>query len=144
MSRYLIDRIETTPAIATHLRTEVRELLGGDTLERLVVQDDRSGRCQEIPARALFVFIGARPCTGWLAGQVATDEDGFIVTGRDGNEPGLPDRPLLQTSRPGVFAAGDVRSGSIKRVTSAVGEGAAAVQLAWKYLQSTGRAASLT
>ncbi len=141
MSRYLVDRIETTPGIQTHLRTEVRELLGGDTLERLVVQDDRTGQRQEIPARALFVFIGAQPCTDWLAGQVATDEDGFILTGPDSDAPGPQGRPLLQTSLPGVFAAGDVRSGSIKRVTSAVGEGATAVQLVWKHLQSTGRAA---
>jgi thioredoxin reductase (NADPH) len=139
MSRYLVDRIETAPAIQVHLRTEVRELLGGDTLERLVVEDRRTGQRRELPARALFAFIGAQPCTGWLAGQVATDDDGFIITGPDGDEPGLQQRPLLQTSLPGVFAAGDVRSGSIKRVTSAVGEGATAVQLVWKYLQSTGR-----
>jgi thioredoxin reductase (NADPH) len=144
MSRYLVDRIESTPAIETHLGTEVRELLGGDTLERLVVEDHHTGQRWELPARALFVFIGAQPCTGWLAGQVATDDDGFIITGPDGDEPGLQSRPLLQTSLPGVFAAGDVRSGSIKRVTSAVGEGAAAVQLVWKHLQSTGRAAEDT
>jgi thioredoxin reductase (NADPH) len=144
MSRYLVDRIRTTPAVETHLRTEVRELLGGDTLERLVVEDDDTGQRRELPARALFVFIGAQPCTGWLTGQIATDDDGFIITGPDADEPGLQQRPLLQTSRPGVFAAGDVRSGSIKRVTSAVGEGAAAVQLVWKYLQSTGRAAEDT
>jgi thioredoxin reductase (NADPH) len=144
MSRYLVDRIETTPGVQTHLRTEVRELLGGDTLEGLVVQDVGTGQCRELPARALFVFIGAQPCTDWLAGQVATDEDGFILTGPDGDEPGSQGRPLLQTSLPGVFAAGDVRSGSIKRVTSAVGEGATAVQLVWKHLQSTGRAAEDT
>ncbi|WP_426513621.1 FAD-dependent oxidoreductase [Dactylosporangium sp. McL0621] len=144
MSRYLIDRIETTPGVETHLRTEVCELLGGDTLERLVVQDERTGQRRELPARALFVFIGAQPCIDWLGGQVATDEDGFILTGPDDDEPGRQGRPLLQTSLPGVFAAGDVRSGSIKRVTSAVGEGAAAVQLVWKHLQSTGRAADAT
>ncbi|WP_433605338.1 FAD-dependent oxidoreductase [Dactylosporangium sp. CA-139114] len=139
MSRYLVDRIETTPAVETHLRTEVRELLGGETLERLVVEDKRTGQRREIPARALFVFIGARPCTDWLTGQVTTDEDGFILTGPDSDEPDPPRRPLLQTNLPGVFAAGDVRRGSIKRVTSAVGEGATAVQLVWKYLQSAGR-----
>jgi thioredoxin reductase (NADPH) len=144
MSRYLVDRIATTPAIETHLRTEVRELRGGDTLERLVVQDARTGQRRELPARALFVFIGAQPCTGWLAGQIATDDDGFILTGPDGDASGLQRRPLLQTSLPGVFAAGDVRSGSIKRVASAVGEGAAAVQLAWKYLHSAGRVADDT
>ncbi|MER7006419.1 FAD-dependent oxidoreductase [Dactylosporangium sp. NPDC000555] len=141
MSRYLVDRIETTSDVETHLRTEVRELRGGDTLERLVVEDERTGQRREIPARALFVFIGAQPCTDWLTGQVTTDEDGFILTGPDSDEPGPQRRPLLQTNLPGVFAAGDVRSGSIKRVTSAVGEGATAVQLVWKYLQSTGRVA---
>ncbi|MFB9445379.1 FAD-dependent oxidoreductase [Dactylosporangium vinaceum] len=141
MSRYLIDRIETTPSVQVHLRTEVRELLGDDTLEGLVVQDVGAGQRRELPARALFVFIGAAPCTGWLAGRLVTDRDGFILTGPDSDEPGRQGRPLLQTSLPGVFAAGDVRSGSIKRVTSAVGEGAAAVQLAWKHLQSIGRAA---
>jgi thioredoxin reductase (NADPH) len=144
MSRYLVDRIETTPAIEIHLRTEVHELLGGDTLERLGVEDGHTGERREIPARALFVFIGAQPWSGWLAGRVATDEDGFILTGPDSDEPGGPQRPLLQTSLPGVFAAGDVRSGSIKRVTSAVGEGATAVQLVWRYLQSIGRAADGT
>ncbi|WP_433087400.1 FAD-dependent oxidoreductase [Dactylosporangium sp. CA-052675] len=144
MSRYLVDRIETTPAVETHLRTEVRELLGRDTLERLVVEDTRAGQRREIPARALFVFIGARPCTDWLTGQVATDEEGFILTGPDGDEPDSQRRPLLQTNLPGVFAAGDVRRGSIKRVTSAVGEGATAVQLVWKYLQNAGRVADDT
>lgn len=144
MSRYLIDRIATTPGIETHLGTEVRELLGGDTLEGLVAEDKGTGQRRELPARALFVFIGAQPCTDWLADQVATDEDGFILTGPDGEEPGPHGRPLLQTSLPGVFAAGDVRSGSIKRVTSAVGEGATAVQLVWKHLQRTGRGADDT
>lgn len=141
MSRYLVDRVETTPGVQIHLRTEVRELVGGATLERLVVEDERTGQRQEIPARALFVFIGARPCTDWLTGQVTTDDDGFILTGPDSDESGPQRRPLLQTSLPGVFAAGDVRRGSIKRVTSAVGEGAAAVQLIWKYLQNAGRVA---
>nr|BFE61062.1 FAD-dependent oxidoreductase [Dactylosporangium thailandense] len=144
MSRYLVDRIETTPGVEIHLRTEVRELLGGETLERLVVEDGRTGQRREIPARALFVFIGARPCTDWLTGQVTTDEDGFILTGPDSDEPDPQRRPLLQTNLPGVFAAGDVRRGSIKRVTSAVGEGATAVQLVWKYLQSAGRVADDT
>ncbi|MFI5913359.1 FAD-dependent oxidoreductase [Dactylosporangium sp. NPDC051541] len=142
MSRYLIDRIETTPNADTHLHTEVRELLGNDTLERLVVQDRGTGQRRELPARALFVFIGAAPCTDWLPDRLAKDADGFVLAGPDGDAPGQPGRPLLQTSLPGVFAAGDVRSGSIKRVAAAVGEGAAAVQLVWKYLQSTGRAAA--
>lgn len=144
MSRYLVDRIATAPGIATHIGTEVRELLGGDCLEGLVVEDRGTGQRHELPARALFCFIGAQPCTDWLADEVTTDEDGFILTGPDSDEPDTQRRPLLQTSLPGVFAAGDVRSGSIKRVTSAVGEGATAVQLVWKYLQSIGRSAEGT
>ncbi|GAA3452307.1 FAD-dependent oxidoreductase [Dactylosporangium matsuzakiense] len=140
MSRYLVDRIAMTPGIETHTGTEVRELLGGERLETVVIQDRGTGRRHALPARALFVFTGAQPCTGWLAGKVATDEDGFILTGPDADESGQPGRPLLQTSLPGVFAAGDVRSGSIKRLTSAAGEGVAAVQLVWTYLQTTGRA----
>ncbi|MFI5913354.1 FAD-dependent oxidoreductase [Dactylosporangium sp. NPDC051541] len=141
MSRYLVDRVRATPGIETHTGTEVRELLGGDRLEAVVVEDKDTGRRRELPARALFVCIGAQPCTGWLAGAVATDQDGFILTGPDDGEPGPGGRPLLQTSRLGVFAAGDVRSGSVKRFTSAAGEGAVAVQLVWEYLHSTGRAA---
>jgi thioredoxin reductase (NADPH) len=87
-----------------------------------------------VPAKALFVFIGASPHTGWLDGQLATDEAGFLLTGRDVQGEDLAeydgDRPLfLETSRPGIFAAGDVHSGSVKRVASAVGEGSMAVRL---------------
>jgi thioredoxin reductase (NADPH) len=98
-----------------------------------------SGARRTIEARALFVFIGAVPSTDWLGGQLALDEDGFVLTGQEaGPEPG-PGEPgaagrrlLLETSWPGVFAAGDVRHGSIKRVASAVGEGAMAVRLAYE------------
>ncbi|MEQ4209806.1 FAD-dependent oxidoreductase [Actinopolymorpha sp. B17G11] len=142
MSRYLADRIERTPSIETHLRTEVRELIGDRTLEAILVEHVKSGERQCLDVRALFVFIGAAPHTGWLTDQVALDSHGFIVTGAEspasrsfvdqtGRSPFL-----LETSRPGVFAAGDVRSGSIKRVAAAVGEGAMAVrfvheQLGW-------------
>ncbi len=128
------------------LHTEVREASGDGSLEKLVIEDDRSGARRTIEARALFVFIGAVPSTDWLRGQLALDEDGFVLTGRDaGPEPG-PGEPgaagrrlLLETSWPGVFAAGDVRNGSIKRVASAVGEGAMAVRLA----QERARAADI-
>ncbi|MCO5995709.1 FAD-dependent oxidoreductase [Actinoallomurus rhizosphaericola] len=121
MSRYLIDQIERSPGIEVHLRTEVRELVGDETLEAVVVEDGRTGERRVHEARNLFIFIGADPCVGWLAGQVELDGKGFIRTGDDA----LP----LETSLPGVFAVGDVRSGSIKRVASAVGEGAMAVRL---------------
>jgi thioredoxin reductase (NADPH) len=130
MSRYLADRIEREPGIDVALHTEVRELLGDDVLEALVAEDNQTGQRRTIDARALFVFIGAAPRTGWLAGLVALDEGGFVVTGRRADDAAL----ALETSRPGVFAAGDVRSGSIRRVASAVGEGAMAIRLVHEHL----------
>jgi thioredoxin reductase (NADPH) len=130
MSRYLADRIGRDPNIDVLVDTEVRELLGDDVLEALVVEDRRTGRRRTIDARALFVFIGAEPYTDWLAGMVALDGDGFVVTGRRAGDAAL----ALETSKPGVFAAGDVRSGSIKRVASAVGEGAMAIRLVHEHL----------
>jgi thioredoxin reductase (NADPH) len=138
MSRYLADRIEQSPAVEVHVHTEIRELCGGRALEAVVVEDTQTGERQRLPARALFVFIGADPHTGWLGGRIALDESGYILTGTDacdddtlaalGTDEGH--RPLmLETSLPCVFAAGDVRSGSIKRVASAVGEGAMAVRM---------------
>jgi thioredoxin reductase (NADPH) len=138
MSRYLADRIERHPGVDVHVHTEVRELCGSGALEAVVVEDTHTGERQRLPARALFVFIGADPHTGWLGGRIALDQGGYILTGSDacddetlaaiGNDEGH--RPLvLETSLPGVFAAGDVRSGSIKRVASAVGEGSMAVRM---------------
>jgi thioredoxin reductase (NADPH) len=129
MSRYLVDQIERNPNITVLLESEVVELEGDDrTLTAVVIEDHRTGERRSRDARALFVFIGAEPHVGWLGEQIVLDEGGYIVTGA-----GTPDngyQPLfLETSRPGVFAAGDVRSGSIKRVASAVGEGSMAVRL---------------
>ncbi|MCW3066736.1 MAG: Thioredoxin-disulfide reductase [Solirubrobacterales bacterium] len=136
MSRYLADRIERNPKVEVMPNTEVRELVGEDALEALVVEDNRTGERRTIEARALFVFIGAEPHTDWLGDAVALDRRGFVLTGRDaaahapeGHEP-----MLLETSLPGVLAVGDVRSGSIKRVASAVGEGAMAVRLVHEHL----------
>src|SRR5207302_4860400 len=100
----------------------------------VVVEDTRSGERSELPAKALFVFIGASPHTDWLRGHVAMDEHCFLLTGRDVQGEALAayddDRPLfLETSQPGIFAVGDVHSGSVKRVASAVGEGSMAVRL---------------
>jgi thioredoxin reductase (NADPH) len=141
MSRYLIDRIERDPRIEVRLRTEVRELLGDDRLEGIVVESSADGGRERLDTGALFVFIGADPCTPWLAGHVALDRRGFVLTGADverSEDAGWPDaqRPpyLLETSRPGIFAVGDVRSGSVKRVASAVGEGAMAVQFVHRRL----------
>jgi thioredoxin reductase (NADPH) len=128
MSRYLVDRIERSQRIEVLLQHEVKELLGETRLEGVVVEGRRSGSRRTLEADALFVFIGAEPCTAWLAGGLAVDRHGFVLTG-EGSPAGL-----LETSRPGVFAAGDVRSGSVKRVAAAVGEGAMAVQFVHLYL----------
>ncbi|MDP9348720.1 MAG: NAD(P)/FAD-dependent oxidoreductase, partial [Gemmatimonadota bacterium] len=142
MSQYLVDRIRSTPNI--HVRTghTVVEAHGAGRLEELTIQNVETEETETALASALFVFIGAQPETGWLEGVVARDEQGFVLTGDalsgDGPRPAgwTPERApyLLETSIPGVFAAGDVRSGSVKRVASAVGEGAMAVQFIHQYL----------
>lgn len=145
MSRYLADRIERDPRIEVLLHSEVSELIGDETLERLVVEDTLSGELTTVPAKALFVFIGAEPHARWLGDKVELDDGGYVLTGADAaraHGDGARRREgqdllLLETTAPGVFAAGDVRSGSIKRVASAVGEGAMAVRLVHDRLATT-------
>ena len=134
MSRYLVDRIARIPNVHVMTSTEVRELHGEAALEAVTVTDNRSGTRRTIDARALFVFIGMAPCTGWLGGLVDLDDHGFVHTGpgSDGAE-----RSLLETSQPGVFAVGDVRAGSANRVATAVGEGAMAIRLAFERTRPT-------
>jgi thioredoxin reductase (NADPH) len=142
MSQYLIDEIERTPNIVVELETQVVELHGEEHLEAITIQCGRSNSRDRVPAGALFIFIGAMPVTDWLDGVVERDERGFILTGpaliRDGKPlRGWPlDRPpsLLETSVPGIFAVGDVRHGSVKRVASGVGEGSVAIQFVHQYL----------
>ena len=137
MSRYLVDQITKTDPIKVFCHSEVRELLGDSALAGLIVEDNQTGDRRQLPARALFVFIGATPCTDWLGSEVALDDNGFILTGSAAAAPAArmhaPEaaspRSSLETSLPGLFAAGDVRSGSTKRVASAVGEGAMAIRL---------------
>jgi len=148
MSRYLIDQVERHPRVEVMTCTEVREIVGDKTLEAVVVENNQNGERRELAARALFVFIGATPHTTWLSDTVALDMDGFVLTGTDADEFRAEDvwrhvsrQPLLlETSRPGVFAVGDVRRGSIKRMASAVGEGAMSVRLVYEHLfeQSAG------
>jgi thioredoxin reductase (NADPH) len=141
MSDYLLQEIDEAPNVTVRLGTEVVDGLGGRSLEGLRLRDKADGSTQEVRAAALFVMIGGEPRTDWLAG-VERDDRGYILTGHDLLGPdGLPagwtlKRPplLLETSIPGVFAAGDVRHRSVKRVASAVGEGAVAVQLVHQYL----------
>jgi thioredoxin reductase (NADPH) len=144
MSRYLTDRIERTPNVEVHTSTEIRGLVGERALEAVVVENTQTGQRDTLEARAMFVFIGAEPHTDWLGGVVELDSGGYVKTGRDvsgsaGCDGDDGDRaahqPLfLETSQPGVFAAGDVRSGSIKRVAAAVGEGSMAVRLVHEHL----------
>ncbi|MFI6082932.1 FAD-dependent oxidoreductase [Streptomyces sp. NPDC051217] len=137
MSRYLVDQIERHPRVEVRLHTEVREAHGRNSLEGLTVEDNRSGERSRTQARALFVFIGVRPHTGWLKDTLPLDERGFVLCGPDAvaSTSPVPRRSLtpaplmLETALTGVFAAGDVRSGSVKRVASAVGEGQMAVRL---------------
>ncbi|MFW6091060.1 MAG: FAD-dependent oxidoreductase [Actinomycetota bacterium] len=130
MSHYLIDRIERTPAIVTRTGTEVTAARGADRLMSVCLRGP-GGSVEELDAAGMFVFIGARPRTDWLEAQIVRDEHGYVLTGpalRPGYWSLDRDPFLLETSRPGVFAVGDVRSTSTKRVASAVGEGSAAVQ----------------
>jgi len=134
MSRYLVDQIERNDSIEVVKHSQVVELGGERELESVTIAQSRSGERTELAARALFVFIGASPHTEWLNGQLVSDDAGFLLTGRDLQGEDVleydSDRPLfLETSRPGIFAVGDVHSGSIKRVASAVGEGSMAVRL---------------
>jgi thioredoxin reductase (NADPH) len=144
MSHYLIRQIRDTANIQVRPNTLVTGAVGGEHLERLRLCDTVRGTEEEVAAGFLFVFIGAAPCTDWLDGVVQRDARGFLVTGPDllveGRRPRgwalRRDPYYLETSVPGVFAAGDARASSVKRVASAVGEGAMAIQLVHRYLEA--------
>ena len=134
MSQYLVNRIESTDNIEVRLNTEIRACHGHEHLESLELWERRSGRTEVAPAKYLFVFLGAAPRTDWLSGVVACDTKGYILTGPDLDPKAhLRDWPLerppylLETNVPGIFACGDARHASVKRVASAVGEGSVAV-----------------
>ena len=138
MSDYLVQEIARTPNVGVRLRTEVHSVHGSAHLERITVHDGRTGRRHDLPADGLFILIGAQPHTGWLPADLQRDDRGFIRTGATLNAWPLTRPPLpFETSLPGVFAVGDVRAGSVKRVASAVGEGAVAVAQVHQYLQAT-------
>lgn len=140
MSMYLVARIREAQNIEVRLRTEVARARGDGHLEGVTLVDRTSGEEEELATNWLFVFIGASPRTDWLGSEVDRDEKGFVVTGHDllAGTPATWSQarpPLtLETSVPGVFAAGDVRLNSMKRVASAVGEGAMSVYLVHRYL----------
>ena len=143
MSRYLIRRIEQTPTIVMHPHTEIVTLEGGDHLKSVRWQNNQTGKIEEQNISHVFVMTGATPNTRWLDGCVALDAKGFIKTGPDLSPEDLSAARwpltrspyLLETSLPGVFAVGDVRGGSIKRVASAVGEGSIAISFVHQVIQ---------
>jgi thioredoxin reductase (NADPH) len=139
MSRYLIQRISGNPSIELLCNSELAGLEGENKLEEVSWINKQTGQVRSVPAHHLFIMTGASPNTNWLRGRVALDEKGFILTGRDlplaidpdRNPPWPLSRPplMLESSLPGVFAVGDVRAGSVKRVASVVGEGATSVTM---------------
>ncbi len=144
MSQYLIEQIQDTSTIHVEYRTRVVEAHGEDHLEGVSLMCDLTGDVSRVPANSLFVFIGAEPRTDWLDGTIERDDRGFILTGPDLLKPGKRPRgwalerdpSLLETNVPGVFAVGDVRFGSVKRVASGVGEGSVAIQFVHQYLSN--------
>jgi thioredoxin reductase (NADPH) len=144
MSQYLIERITLDPAIEVRYRTEVATAHGDGHLESVVLVDRDTGATEQLSTSWLFVFIGASPRTDWLGDDVARDEHGFVVTGQDlaaldqSRRWPLARAPYaLETSVPGLFAAGDVRRESMKRVAAAVGEGGMAIYHVHRYLATT-------
>jgi len=144
MSRYLIDQIEQTANISVLVNTEIVAVAGSDRLEEITLKHTKSGDTETAQADAIFIFIGAVPHSDIVAGIVERSDAGFILTGpdliREGRRPKnwtlQRDPFLLETSVPGIFAAGDVRHGVIRRVASAVGQGAVAVSLIHTYLET--------
>jgi thioredoxin reductase (NADPH) len=144
MSEYLLKEIDALPTVNARFDTTVVRGHGTEQLRGVTVKDVRSGAEEQLDADALFVLIGSSPHTEWLGGAVARDDWGFVVTGPDAAsdraaQPKSPDPMLFQSSVPSVFAVGDVRRGSVKRVASAVGEGAMAVQQIHTYLAANVR-----
>jgi thioredoxin reductase (NADPH) len=141
MSRYLIDQIERDSDIQVLTLTNVTALLGEKKLDGIRVENEESHDVSTLPICGLFVFIGAEPSTEWIGGQLAQDSHGFLLTGSNIPQSQLEDAsrlPLtLETSRPGVFCIGDVRSRSVKRVAAAIGEGSAAVQFIFERIDAT-------
>jgi thioredoxin reductase (NADPH) len=144
MSQYLIDQIAQTPNIRVETRTQVVEAHGEERLEAISISCGHSGNVDRVLATSMFIFIGAQPKTDWLQGVIERDSRGFVMTGTDLMYGGRPpknwnldrDPYLLEASVPGVFAIGDVRHGSVKRVASSVGEGAIAVQFVHQHLST--------
>lgn len=134
MSDYLLSRLEAVPKITIHFNSEISSLDGHERLERVDIVDRKTGAVRSQASRALFVMVGAAPNTGWLSGLVDLDSKGFVLTGA---QCGQEDSPYA-TSKPGIFAVGDVRAGSVKRVASAVGEGSVVISKVWDHVRRNG------
>lgn len=130
MSDYLLSRLDADPAITIHYHTQISRLHGDKQLEKVTIHNGEDGSDEIIPARAVFVMVGAAPNTGWLSGLVQLNDTGFVLTGQD-----VARASPFQTSHPGIFAVGDVRAGSVKRVASAVGEGSVTISQVWEYVR---------
>jgi len=140
MSRYLVDQLATRSNIAVQTRSEVVAANGETSLETIDIRDAESGETTRVESDGLFIFIGADAETAWLPPEIALDDHGFVLTGLDVRATaqwGLDRDPyLLETSTPGIFACGDVRSGPVKRVAAAVGEGSMAIAFVHQYLRA--------
>jgi thioredoxin reductase (NADPH) len=130
MSRYLSSRLEADPRITIEYGSEVSALRGTDHLDALTIRNVKTGATRDVQTRALFVMVGAAPNTDWLDGLVKLDEKGFVITGSGEGSAVSP----FATSQPGIFAVGDVRAGSVKRVASSVGEGSVVISKVWEYV----------
>jgi thioredoxin reductase (NADPH) len=131
MSSYLTSRLEANPGIKIEYNAEVTALEGNEQLESVVIRNVKTGQSRNVAARTLFVMVGAAPNSEWLSGLVKLDDKGFVVTGL--GESASP----FATSHPGIFAVGDVRAGSVKRVASAVGEGSVVISKVWEYVNGS-------
>jgi thioredoxin reductase (NADPH) len=130
MSSYLSNRLDAEPGIAIEYGAEVTALHGKDHLEAVTIRDVKTGASRTFDTRALFIMVGASPNTEWLSGLVELDAKGFVITGSGVS---VADSPYA-TSRPGIFAVGDVRAGSVKRVASSVGEGSVVISKVWEFV----------
>ncbi len=134
MSSYLSSRLQADPRIAIEFGTEVSELHGGDHLEALTIRDATTDATRMVHTHALFIMVGAMPNTEWLSGLVNLDDKGFVLTGSGAGSAASP----FATSQPGIFAVGDVRAGSVKRVASSVGEGSVVISKVWEFVNRKG------
>ena len=130
MSSYLLSRLEADPRITIEYGVEVAALHGTDHLEALTVRELKTGATRRLDSLALFIMVGAAPNTDWLSGLVELDNNGFVITGAGSASAASP----FATSQPGVFAVGDVRAGSVKRVASSVGEGSVVISKVWEFV----------